>query len=109
MTDLFEFAAKANGASLRDAALAQVLENSGDWRIAAKHAVESLPHDWEGTGQDLRVALIESGLPNPHHYNAWGALVRSCIPHLLQPTGSMRASVLSQCHAHRLAVYRRAA
>lgn len=103
--DLFDF---AEGAALRDAALSRVLNNSGDWRIDARRAVERLPDDWEGTGQDLRVALTEAGLPGPHHYNAWGALIKSCIGDLLQPTGAMRASVLSQCHAHRLAVYRRA-
>lgn len=97
------------GRAARDAALAQVLANSGEWRLDAKEAVKSLPSGWEGTGQDLRVELGKRGLPNPHHYNAWGALVRSCVPSLLEPTGAMRASVLEQCHAHRLAVYRRVA
>ncbi len=97
------------GRAARDAALEQVLTNSGEWRTDAKDAVRAIPVGWEGTGQDLRVELGKRGLCDPHHYNAWGALIKSCVPSLLEPTGGMRASVLEQCHAHRLAVYRRVA
>lgn len=102
MSDLFGDALHA-----RDDALAQVSFNAGDWMIHARARVAALPFGWTGTAEDIRVLLMNNGLPAPHHHNAWGALIKSCVPRFLVPTGETRNMATRRSHARRTPVYRR--
>jgi hypothetical protein len=93
----------------RDDALARVGGGAGSWMGEARAlAGHLLPPGWEGTGEDLRLALTEAGLRAPHHHNAWGALVLGLVARgLLARTGQMRGMRTARSHARRTAVYRR--
>ena len=63
----------------RDEGLARVEESGGTWqeragaalvRLCASRAIRQAP--WE----DYKAALLAGGLEAPHHFNAWGAVVR---------------------------------
>jgi hypothetical protein len=92
----------------RDAALARVSDNAGPWMTYARAAIVAhLPDGWRGTAEDCRVALLRAGVEPPHHHNAWGALIKSCIPLILRPTGEWRNMRTEKSHARSTPVYRR--
>lgn len=106
MPTLFEAAdAKAE----RDAALARVgSHGGGNWSRAARLKVRSFPTGWEGTGEDIRLRLLNAGFPPPHHHNAWGSLVGTLEKHgWLRWTGEIRSMRTRRSHARSTKVYRR--
>jgi hypothetical protein len=105
MTTLFE---AADAKALRDAALARVSTHAGNWSRAARLKVRSLPAGWEGTGEDIRVWLANTGFPEPHHHNAWGATINTCVKHdWLEWTGRIVSMRTRRSHARSTKVYRR--
>lgn len=36
-------------------------------------------NSWRGTAEDLRFKLLSNGFEQPHHHNAWGALIRAAV------------------------------
>ena len=91
---------------LRDAALAQVVANSGDWINQASNLARSLPDGWRGTGEDMRLELYKLGLAAPHHHNAWGALISKLLSSgAIQNTGASRHMVTLKSHGRMTPVY----
>lgn len=102
--DLFAAAAAREA---RDRALAQVKANAGPWFGLALAAVEALPSDWVGMGEDLRLVIIAK-LGKPHSVKVWGSLVREAIKHgWLVKTGVRAAMQTERSHARMTDVYRR--
>ena len=101
MMDLFDAAAA------RDAALARVALNAGNWMLHARRSIEDLPAGWTGTGEDIRLELRRQGLPPPHHHNTWGSLIRVCTPRFIVKTGASAPMKTKRSHARKTPVYRR--
>ena len=92
---------------LRDAALKRVADNGGDWREQALLRIV-LIESFEGMGEDLKIILRRGGLPEPHHVNAWGDVIKEAIKQgVLIPTGKWAHSKLPLSHARQNPVYRR--
>jgi hypothetical protein len=70
----------------------------------------ALPPGWEGTGEDIRLALIHKGPDAPPSYNAWGTLTLLCrkagVLELVE--GAMRRPKGKKSHGRKIQVYRRA-
>lgn len=103
--DLFEH---ADAKSERDEALERVEMNSGKWSVAARIRVRGIHPGWTGTGEDLRLRLRRDGLPAPHHHNAWGALINTCVKQeWLVWTGELAQMRTAKSHARATKIYRR--
>lgn len=97
----------------RDAAVARIERIAGPWiEMARAKIIETIPPGWRGTGEDLRLRLLESGLPEPHHENAWGALWLGLLPRknatrapLFMPTGHHAHMRTKKSHARMTRVY----
>ena len=88
----------------RDAALKLVSDNSGDFMGDALKAVQRLPRG-RYTGEDIRLDLVRQGI-EPHHHNAWGALISSCVKRgLLRFSGDYEPMKVRQSHARKTPVY----
>jgi hypothetical protein len=93
----------ARGEDLRDAALAQVLENADeDFKAHVYDLIRGLPADWIGTGEDIRkMAMVQ-----PHSPNAWGAVINTGIRRgWLAHTGEYRKMRQASSHARETRVY----
>jgi len=89
----------------RDDALNRVAGNTGTWMDNALVAVGELRSGFELTGEDIRLRVADR-VGNPHHHNAWGALIKAAITHdLITPTGKHRAMQTVKSHARRTPVY----
>lgn len=67
------------GESARDEALERVLRRDWIWKAQITDFIESLPQGWVGTGEDIRHAALDAGVPRPPHHNAWGAAVMMAV------------------------------
>ena len=103
------------GRLLRDAGMAQVEDNSGDWKTVARRQVdawfESTPSGTQFIGEDIRNSLQAAGLESPHHANAWSAVIGSRIRVWLK-TGQIqidgwKAASDPRAHARRMIAYRK--
>lgn len=104
--DLFE---AAEARTERDDAIGRVSANAGNWMQRARISVRALPSGWEGTGEDIRLQLVNGGLEPPHHHNAWGALINWCVKaEVLEWTGRIRNMRTRRSHARSTKVYRKA-
>lgn len=106
MTDQFDlFGSKA----ARDAAIAQVEENAGDFMDCALFLLENgIEDDALVTGETVRKIVTAVGIV-PHHPNAWGALIRTAVKRgLLIETGQWRQMEDIRSHARRTPLYRKA-
>lgn len=91
----------------RDDALAKVSRPS--WLEEAVASFTSAAPTGEFTGEELRTTLLAAGLTEPHHHNAWGALVMTLVRRkLIQATGAYRAMSTTRSHARKTPVYKRA-
>lgn len=89
----------------RDNALNQVSGNTGKWMHKALVAVSDLRAGVDLTGEDIRLRVADR-VGNPHHHNAWGALIKAAIKaDLITPTGKHRAMQTVRSHARRTPVY----
>jgi hypothetical protein len=108
--DLFSFYYEAkSGEELRDEGLARVTAASGSWMSrAVQCASRSLPHDFVGTGEDVR-RVVTREIGPPHSPNAWGALTNVLSkPNtgILIDTGKVRKMKAPKSHGRRTPVYR---
>jgi hypothetical protein len=95
------------GRDARDNGMAAVLSHS-NWTTAALWAARSVPAGWTGMGEDLRVELRAVGLREPHHHNAWGALINVMIRcGVLEATGEEGQMQKTSSHARRSVIYRK--
>jgi hypothetical protein len=89
----------------RDDALSRVSGNTGTWMHKALVAVSDLKSGVDLTGEDIRLRVADR-VGNPHHHNAWGALIKAAIKNdLITPTGKYRAMQTVKSHARRTPVY----
>lgn len=103
--DLFEAAAAREA---RDAGIERITATAGHWTRAARLSVRAIPYGWTGLGEDIRFKLIRDGLPQPHHPNAWGALIKWAVDRgLFEATGEVRNTRDRPSHACYTKVYRR--
>lgn len=103
--DLFDFAASL---AERDAALAQVKDNAGDWFSLALAIVPACRAELADTflGEDLRAAIM-SRIGPPHSPNAWGVLIRNAVARgYIAPTGQFAPMKAKTSHARMTPVYR---
>jgi len=90
----------------RDKGLQQVWREA--WQRAALERVVRLPPGWEGTGEDIRLHVLGTGLVLPHDPHAWGALINNCqIKGVLEKTGERRKMKTKTSHARSTDVLRR--
>lgn len=102
------------GEQLRDAGMAQVSENAGEWRDVARAAAErwfnQLPAGMQFTAEDIRDD-IQSTVGTPHHDNAWSAVLggraRSWLKNESIVFIGTRTASRPQAHARILRVYRK--
>jgi hypothetical protein len=67
--------------------------------------IASLGHGSEVTGEEIRLRCEARGI-EPHHHNAWGALIMGAIQKgLLKHTGRYAAMTVKRSHARRTPVY----
>lgn len=112
--DLFEMGRRARQRELeltkkaRDRALAIVAARSDTWMSRAVDWYRNnIPSDWMGTGEDLR-RHISPVIGQPHHPNAWGALIKFLIRNkVVEPTGRYLQMRDEKSHARKTPEYRR--
>ncbi len=102
-----DFGPLFSGELLRDEGIAKVTEHNGKWM---ERCIEMMGRShWWGdgtfTGEDIRLQLGFS-VGQPHHPNAWGALVSTLIKRkIIKPTGEYRAMKDENSHARKTPVY----
>jgi hypothetical protein len=90
----------------RDEAIERVTQNSGAWMDNAIACVSRLPNGFKYTGEDIRLMLTHE-IDEPHHHNAWGALIRHAVrKQLLTPTGKWQKMRTPRSHARQTPIYR---
>ena len=103
------------GRILRDEGMAQVSENAGEWREAVRRYVDiwfnETPQGAIFTGEDIRLELQDVGVDEPHHANAWSAVIGARIRTWLK-TGQIqidgwKAASDPKAHARRMMAYRK--
>lgn len=97
------------GQKARDEALESVLRRDWIWRAQIIDFIEKLPQGWVGTGEDVRHAAKEAGIPNPPHHNAWGAAIMHAVKNKkwLMPTGKFLPMKDKSSHARMTREYAR--
>lgn len=94
--------------ALRDAGISQVSSNAGDWMEQAFSALCTLPAGWTGLFEEAREYVLQRGITEPHHPNAWGALSQKAIKRgLFAYTGRWLQSQSAASHAHHYREVRR--
>ena len=66
------------GAIARDEALEQVGGNAGTFMDQAMGMIDTITEGAVVTGEDIRRGVQRQGI-EPHHHNAWGALISSAV------------------------------
>lgn len=101
MSDLFDL---AQARSLRDAGTASVTANADGFMDKALNMIAALPSG-EYRGEQVRLACTLRGI-EPHHPNAWGALILAAQKRgLLRPTGRFVSAASKKSHASVQQVY----
>ena len=90
----------------RDEALEQVSENAGSGFTSKvrETVADIIPTGREVTGEDIRIICEDRGI-EPHHHNAWGAVIRGMIHSHLEPTGEHEPMQTEKSHARKTPVY----
>jgi hypothetical protein len=90
-------------------ALERISENAGDWMDTAICEIARMrPMRLYGhfTGEHIRQWVVQAA-GEPHHQNAWGALVsRARKENLIEPTGTWQPAELGSSHGRMVPVYR---
>ena len=90
----------------RDDAIESVTRNSADWMQSALVAISKIQRGTEVIGEDIRI-MIRDKVGDPHHHNAWGALIKSAIRNgLLIQTDRFRQMKTTKSHARVSRIYR---
>jgi len=105
---------RTNGEELRDRGMERVAENAGEWKYTAQAEIDGwfseTPEGEVFTGEDIRTA-IQSVVGEPHHHNAWSAVIGGRIrkwlaANLIEIEGTSLAKV-EAAHARLMRQYRR--
>jgi hypothetical protein len=90
----------------RDEGMERVSYNAGDFTARVRGYVVRLPFDCELTGEDIRRGCEAHGIL-PHHSNAWGAAINSCVrAGLIVRTGRTTTMKRKTSNARRNPIYR---
>lgn len=96
-------------AAARDRALEQVLQHAGEpWAATARRWLReyALIHR-EFTAEEFRIWAVAGGCPQPHHHNAWGALLCTMRRQgVIEITDRQRPMQTVRSHARRTPVWR---
>lgn len=77
-----------------------------NWAETALEAISAMPRGYLGTGEQIRLALLDNGLRKPSNVNAWGAVVRTAVNQgLLKRTGRKSPMAIKRAHARVSPVY----
>lgn len=103
------------GKYLRDEGMAIVEENSGQWKEIVKPKIdfwfESLPVGNLFVGEDIRLEMETLGVGEPHHHNAWSAVIGGKIRYWLRikriEVYGLQAGKDPKAHARRMITYRK--
>jgi hypothetical protein len=92
----------------RDDALERVSRNAGyDWMgdsLRLLRIFADLRDDF--IGEEFRLYATQHGLPQPHHHNAWGALLRTGATRgIIRITDRTRQMTTGKSHARRSPVW----
>jgi hypothetical protein len=99
------------GRALRDQGIQQTMSANRAWSDLAeaefiRMAALSPVYPRYMTGQEIRVALGERGVPEPSNPNAWGGFISGLVKRkYLFPTGNFKQTALPQSHARITRVY----
>ena len=105
------------GRALRDQGMKAVEANSGEWKHLTRSAAEAfIAYQKVGasfSGEDIRLTLQDQGIEQPHHPNAWGAVLGGVIRRELKSGKiaivGIRSSVDPVSHATKAIMYRKIA
>ena len=90
----------------RNEVLDAVADNNTGWLKLALEAMQKLPDGTERTGEGFRMLLLERGLVEPRHVNAWGALTGTLSRRgVLVPTGEWQPMREKRSHGRLTRVY----
>lgn len=104
MSDVFD---AAESKALRDEGMQRVADNGPDFMATGMQAIASLPGGFEYTGEKIREHLLAKKI-EPHHHNAWGALICSAVRRgLLEETGRYVPMTARRSHARKTQVYKK--
>ena len=106
-TDTGDLFSQPTGEDLRDRVLARVGAKNAAWMELVCGEVALLQSGFEGTGEDIKLA-IRSRTGEPKHFNAWGAAIHACVARgLLAATGRGVKLKVATSHAHFSPIWRR--
>lgn len=92
----------------RDKGMARVTEKNATWHARGLDMLKGLSGSGQAmTGEDMRAWLINRGLSQPGHPNAWGALIKAAVSAgLMTDTGATTRAKAKKSHACRVPVWR---
>lgn len=103
------FENRPTGESLKEEGITRVLDNASTRIPEWKEQVISCLSEMSGliTSEDLRSHASAMGIPEPHHHNAWGAVMNAAAKRgLIESTGTYTKSTRGEAHARVLQVWR---
>lgn len=100
------FDRRSEGERRRDEGCDRVLDNAGDeWRSAVRDAIRAVALRQPFlTIEDVRAECERRGVPEPHHHNAWGSVMRG-VPGL-EATNGVAPNTNPQAHARIVLVWK---
>jgi hypothetical protein len=102
------------GRKLRDEGMEQVQQNAGEWRdVMRQHLdtwINKTPSGAIFIGEDIRLELQNMGVEEPHHPNAWSAVIggriRQCLKSGRIQVHGLKTGSDPKAHARRMIAYR---
>jgi hypothetical protein len=96
------------GKAARDEGIRRVAVNAGEWRERASEMIEGLARRLpDFTADEVREEAERVGLGEPHHFNAWGAVMMAAARRgLIRKTMTVRPSQRKEAHGHCNPVWR---
>ena len=98
---------KSLGEQLRDHGMDRVLANAGDdWKQKVRAVVCSLAMESPTiTIVEVRERAAALGIEDPHHENAWGAVLNGCSGKYVKATGLSMNSPVPASHARKIQIW----
>lgn len=101
------------GDILKERGMQLTLDHAGeDWRVQAIDGIREWRDKTARTGklyafEEIKQHLVENGLRNPPHVNAWGAIAKAAIKQkLIEGTGLFRTAKSPSAHSRVVRLYR---
>lgn len=105
-TDDMEQLDFADALEARNAVLDEVADNNSGWIKLAAAGMDQVRDGYSGIAEDFRRVLLERGVPQPKHPNAWGAFTATMARRgVLVATGEYRPMREARSNGRKSAVY----